>query len=42
MIKVYADLVEKGQKTIEEVPARIRPQVIAERERRGWVPPNGQ
>lgn len=37
MIKVYADLVEKGQKTIEEVPARIRPQVIEELIRRGYI-----
>ena len=37
MIKVYADLVEKGQKTIDQVPARIRPQVIEELIRRGYI-----
>ena len=37
MIKVYADLVEKGQKTIDQVPARIRLQVIEELIRRGYI-----
>lgn len=37
MIKVYADLVEKGQKTLDQVPARIRSQVIEELIRRGYI-----
>lgn len=27
MVKVYADLVRKGIKTIDEVPAKLRPAV---------------
>ena len=37
MVKVYADLVQKGEKTIDQVPARIRPQVIEELIRRGYI-----
>lgn len=34
MVQVYADLVEAGIRTIEQVPYRIRRQVIEELERR--------
>ena len=34
MVQVYADLVEAGIRTIEQVPSRIRQQVIEELERR--------
>lgn len=27
MVKVYADLIEKGLKTIDDVPAKLRAQV---------------
>ena len=37
MIKVYADLIEKGEKTIDQVPARIRPQVVEELKKRGYI-----
>ena len=37
MIKVYADLVQKGEKTIDQVPARIRLQVIEELIRRRYI-----
>ena len=39
MIKVYADLVMKGKKTLDEVPAKIRDQVREELIRRGWTVP---
>ena len=29
MVNVYADLVRKGEKTIDQVPAKIRPEVEA-------------
>lgn len=36
MVKVYADLIEKGEKTLEQVPLRIREQVREELIRRGY------
>ena len=38
MVKVYADLIEKGLRTLEQVPERIREEVKEERERRGVLP----
>ena len=38
MAEVYADLVMKGLKTLDQVPVRIRDKVIAILERRGWKP----
>ena len=35
MVKVYADLIEKGLRTLEQVPERIREGVKEELERRG-------
>ena len=29
MAKVYADLIKKGLKTIDDVPARLREEVVA-------------
>ena len=37
MVKVYADLITKGEKTIDQVPLKIRDAVIAELVKRGWV-----
>lgn len=37
MVKVYADLIMKGEKTIDQVPLKIRDTVIAELVKRGWV-----
>lgn len=37
MVKVYADLIMKGEKTIGQVPLKIRDAVIAELVKRGWV-----
>jgi hypothetical protein len=37
MVKVYADLIMKGEKTIDQVPLKIRDAVIAELVKRGWV-----
>lgn len=37
MVKVYADLIMKGEKTIDQVPLKIRDAVIAELIKRGWV-----
>lgn len=37
MVKVYADLIMKGEKTIDQVPLKIRDAVLAELERRGWI-----
>ena len=37
MIKVYADLIEKGEKTIDQVPTKIRPQVVEELKKRGQI-----
>lgn len=37
MVQVYADLIVKGKKTIDQVPLKIREQVIEELNRRGWV-----
>lgn len=34
MVKLYATLIEKGLKTIEDVPLRIRAEVEQELERR--------
>lgn len=35
MAKVYADLIEKGMRTIEQVPVSIRKEVEKELKRRG-------
>lgn len=37
MVKVYADLIIKGEKTLEEVPLRLREQVRQELIRRGFI-----
>lgn len=37
MVKVYADLIMKGEKTIDQVPLKLRDAVIAELAKRGWV-----
>lgn len=37
MDKVYADLIEKGIKTLDSVPEKIRPSVEAELSRRSQV-----
>ena len=37
MANVYADLVMKGKKTIDQVPAKLREQVIEILVSRGWV-----
>lgn len=37
MAKVYADLIEKGLKTIDDVPAGLRPEVEAILEERANV-----
>ena len=38
MVKVYADLIEKGLRTLEQVPERISEEVKEELERRGVLP----
>ena len=38
MVKVYADLIEKGLRTLEQVPERIREEVKEELDRRGVLP----
>ena len=38
MATVYADLIEKGLRTLEQVPERIREEVKEELERRGVLP----
>ncbi len=38
MVKVYADLIEKGLRTLEQVSERIREEVKEELERRGVLP----
>ena len=35
MHKIYADLIEKGLKTIDDVPLRIRDRVVKELIKRG-------
>ncbi len=42
MINVYADLIMKGKKTLEQVPERIRQEVYEVLIARGWVPPDGE
>ena len=37
MVKVYADLIVKGKKTIDDVPAKLKEAVIEELVNRGWV-----
>jgi len=37
MVKVYADLIVKGKKTIDDVPAKLKEAVIKELVNRGWV-----
>lgn len=39
MVKVYADLIEKGLKTIDQVPTLWRAKVIEELNKRGYVAP---
>lgn len=36
MVAVYADLIIKGKKTINDVPKKLRAAVIEELERRGY------
>ena len=36
MVKVYADLIEKGEKTLNQVPLKIREDVREELMRRGY------
>lgn len=36
MVQVYADLIVKGKKTIDQVPLKIREQVMEELVRRGY------
>lgn len=38
MAVIYANLVEAGRKTIEQVPARLREQVIKILKERGFIP----
>lgn len=38
MAVIYANLVEAGRKTIEQVPARLREQVIEILKERGLIP----
>ena len=43
MVNVYADLIMKGKKTIDQVPQKLRQDVIDELIRRGfWPAPNDQ
>lgn len=46
IVKVYADLIEKGEKTLDQVPLKYREQVYEELVRRGYYPepdePNDQ
>jgi hypothetical protein len=42
MVNVYADLIMKGKKTLEQVPERIRQEVYEVLIARGWVPPDGE
>lgn len=35
MAKIYADLIEKGLRTLEQIPERIREEVEAELRNRG-------
>lgn len=37
MVKVYADLIMKGKKTIEDVPVKLREAVIEELVNRGLI-----
>lgn len=37
MVKAFADLIEAGRKTIDDVPAKIKEDVIKELEKRGYI-----
>ncbi|MBO7450655.1 MAG: hypothetical protein J6U54_09820 [Clostridiales bacterium] len=41
IVKVYADLIEKGEKTLDQVPLKYREQVYEELVRRGYYPELG-
>ena len=36
MVKVYADLIEKGEKALDQVPLKLRDKVYEELVRRGY------
>ena len=36
MVKVYADLIEKGEKALDQVPLKLRDKVYEELIRRGY------
>ena len=36
MVKVYADLIEKGEKTLDQVPLKLRDKVYEELVKRGY------
>ena len=42
MVKVYADLIEKGEKTLEQVTKKLRQEVYEELVRRGYFPPENE
>jgi hypothetical protein len=37
MARIYATLIEEGKKTIDQVPARLREDVLRILEEDGWV-----
>ena len=37
MVRIYADLVEKGKRTLESVPEKLKKYVVEELEKRGYI-----
>ena len=37
MIRIYADLVEKGKRTLENIPEKLKNYVVEELEKRGYI-----
>ena len=37
MIRIYADLVEKGNRTLESIPEKLKNYVVEELEKRGSI-----
>lgn len=37
MVRIYADLVEKGKRTLESVPEKLKNYVVEELEKRGRI-----
>ena len=37
MIRIYANLIEKGERTLESVPEKLKKYVVEESKKRGYI-----